>query len=83
MTYSIKMKVVEGLEIIVIKKGKYDGTAHNICNLAYKTSEETSKVFHNISDYGYHFIIKELAEEFNGQLHYNFFSTNTERKQKR
>lgn len=30
--------------------------------------QEIPVVFHNISNYEYHFIIKELAEEFKGQL---------------
>ena len=46
--------------------GKYRGTAHNICNLRYKTSSEFVVVLHNGSTYDYHLIIKELAEEFEG-----------------
>ena len=30
--------------------------------------KENPIVFHNESNYDYHFIIKELAEEFNGQF---------------
>ena len=41
-----------------------NGAAHNICNLRYKTPEEITVVLHNGSTYHYHFIIKELAEEF-------------------
>ena len=48
--------------------GKYRGAAHNICNLRYKTPKEIPVIFHNGSTYDYHFIIKELAEEFEGQL---------------
>ena len=44
--------------------GKYRGAAHNICNLRYKVPKEISLVFHNGSSYDYHFIIKELAKEF-------------------
>ena len=47
--------------------GKYRGAAHDICNLRYKTPKEVPVVFHNGSTYDYHFIIKELAEEFEGQ----------------
>ena len=47
--------------------GKYRGVAHNICNLRYKTPKEIPAVFHNDSNYDYHFIIKELAEEFEDQ----------------
>ena len=46
--------------------GKYRGAAHDICNLRYKTPKEIHVVFHNSSTYDKHFIIKELAKEFEG-----------------
>ena len=46
--------------------GKYRGAAHNICNLRYKVPKEIPVVFHNGSKYDFHFIVKELAEEFEG-----------------
>ena len=48
--------------------GKYRGAAHNICNLRYKVSKEIPLVFHNGSIYDYHFIIKELVKEFEGNF---------------
>ena len=48
--------------------GKYRRAAHNICKLRYKTLKEIPVVFHNGSVYDYHFIIKELAKEFDGQF---------------
>ena len=48
--------------------GKYRGAAHNICNLRYKVSKEIPVVFHNGSTYDYHFIIKELAKELEGNF---------------
>ena len=48
--------------------GKYRGAAHDICNLRYKAPKEIPVVFHNSSIYDYHFIIKELAEEFEGEF---------------
>ena len=60
--------------------GKYRATAHSIFNLRYKTPKEITVVFHNGSTYDYHFIMKELAKEFEGQFEYReiyyFFSTN-------
>ena len=50
--------------------GKYRGAAHNICNLRYKIPKEITVVFHNGSAYHYHFIIKELAEEFEGDSNF-------------
>ena len=48
--------------------GKYRGAAHNICNLRYKIPKEIPIVFHNGSTYDYHFIIKELVKEFEGNF---------------
>ena len=42
--------------------------AHNICNLRYKVPKEIPIVLHNGSTYDYHFIIKELVKEFNGNF---------------
>ena len=47
---------------------KIRGAAHDICNLRYKIPKEIPAVFHNGSTYDYHFIIKELAEEFEGEF---------------
>ena len=41
--------------------GKYRGAAHSICSLKFKVPNEIPVVFHNGSNYDYHFIIKELA----------------------
>ena len=48
--------------------GKSRAAAHNICNLRYKIPKETPVVFHDGSTYDYHFIIKELVKEFNGNF---------------
>ena len=48
--------------------GKYRGAAHNTCNLRYKVPKEIPVVFHNGSTYDYHFIIKELVKEFDGNF---------------
>ena len=45
----------------------YRGAAHDICN-DFITANEIPAVFHNGSPYNYHFIIKGLAEEFEGQF---------------
>ena len=42
--------------------GKFRGVAHSICNS--KLPNEIPILFHNSSKYDYHFIIKELANEF-------------------
>ena len=48
--------------------GEYRGAAHSICNLRYSLPKQIPMVFHNGSNYDYHFIIKELAEELKKQL---------------
>ena len=46
----------------------FRGAAHKICNLMYNTPREIPVVFHNGSSYDSHFIIKGLAEEFEGDF---------------
>ena len=48
--------------------GKYRNAAHNICNLRYKIPKEIPIVFYNGSTCDYHFIIKELVKEFDGNF---------------
>ena len=48
--------------------GEYRGAAHGICNLKYSVPKKFPIVLHNGSNYDYHFIIKELAEEFKKQF---------------
>ena len=57
--------------------GKFRGAAHNISNLRYKEPKKIPIVFHNGSTYDYHFIIKQLAEDFKGQFEY--LGENTEK----
>ena len=48
--------------------GEYRGAAHSICYSSiqayYSVSKKIPIVFHNGSNYDYHFIRKELAKEF-------------------
>ena len=44
------------------------GATHEICNIRYKIPKEIPVVFHNGSVCDYHFIIKELAKEFDEQF---------------
>ena len=48
--------------------GKYRGAAHSTCNLKYKIPKNIPVIFHNGSTYDYHFIIRELASEFDGNF---------------
>ena len=55
---------------------EYRGAARSIYNLKFRVPKEISIFFHNRSNYDYHFIIKELAEEFEGK--YTCLGENTE-----
>ena len=57
--------------------GKYRGAPHSICNLKYSVTKIIPIVFHHGSNYDYHFIIKELAEEFKKQ--FTSWGENTEK----
>ena len=48
--------------------GNYRRAAHNICNLRYRTPKDIPVMFHNGSTCDYHFIINELAKEFEGKF---------------
>ena len=43
-------------------------SVHSVCNLKYSVPKKISVDFYNESNYDYHFIIKESAEEFEEQL---------------
>ena len=57
--------------------GEYRGAEHSICNLKYAVPKNNPIVFHNGSNYDYHFIIKELAQEF--QKQFTCLGENTEK----
>ncbi|KAK5644551.1 hypothetical protein RI129_005851 [Pyrocoelia pectoralis] len=47
---------------------KFRNASHNACNLNYKDSHIIPVVFHNLSGYDSHFIIKQLALNIPGQI---------------
>jgi len=47
---------------------RYRGSAHSNCNLNYKNSFYIPIVFHNLSGYDAHFIIKEIATAYDGYI---------------
>ena len=56
-------KIIKKVETVVILQVNI-GAAHSICNVRFNVSNEIPVVFHNGSDYDDHFIIRELANEF-------------------
>ena len=49
---------------------EYRGAVHSVCNLKYCGPKNISIFSHQGSNYDYHSIIKELAEEFQKQFTY-------------
>ena len=47
---------------------EYRGAAHDLCNSKYSVPNKIPIAFHNGSNYDYHFIVKELAEELKKQF---------------
>ena len=68
MTGLMIMKNTIGFMITVVTQESIEVLTHSICNLRYKRPVEVPVVFHNDSNYDYHFIIKELIEESEGQV---------------
>ena len=60
----------ENAKICYICKEKFEhrGAAHSIFNLKYSLTKNVPTAFPNGSNYDYHFIIKELAEELKKQF---------------
>ncbi|XP_020297152.1 uncharacterized protein LOC109861765 [Pseudomyrmex gracilis] len=48
--------------------GRFRGPAHFACNLNYKQVYIVPVVFHNLSGYDAHFIIKDVATAFEGEI---------------
>jgi len=48
--------------------GRYRSFAHSNCNLNYRNSYCISIVFHNLSEYDAHFIIKDIAIVYKGRI---------------
>ncbi|XP_071578601.1 uncharacterized protein [Temnothorax nylanderi] len=48
--------------------GRHRGPAHSTCNLNYKDSHFIPVIFHNLSGYDAHCIIKEIAAAFEGSI---------------
>ena len=61
-------KIIGKLKIIACHyTGKYRDAPHRICNLKSNLPNEILVDFHNGSNYDYHFIIKELANDVEEQ----------------
>ncbi|KYM97826.1 hypothetical protein ALC62_11480 [Cyphomyrmex costatus] len=49
--------------------GRYRGPAHSYCNLIYQESRFIPVFFHNLSGYDAHFIIKDIANRYDGKVY--------------
>ena len=63
-----KFKICQKVRDYCHYTGKCREAAHRICNLNYKVPQEIPVKINNGSTYDYHFLIKELAEEFKGEF---------------
>ena len=61
--------------------GEYRSAVYSICNLRCNVPKRVPIVFHNGSNFDYHFIIKELAEKIKKQ--FNCLGENTKKKKKK
>ena len=61
-----KFKIYRKVRDLCHYTGKFRGDAQSICNLRYKVPQKIPVNIHNGSKYDYHFIIRELPEEFKG-----------------
>ena len=59
---------------------KYRGATHSICDLRFNLPNEIPAALHNGSNYDYHFIIKNLANEFENTGKYKAFAVPIEKK---
>ena len=73
----MKFKLYKKVRDLCHFTGKFRGAAHSICNLHYKVPQDIPVKIHNGSKYDYHFIIKELAQEFKGE--FDCLGENTEK----
>lgn len=48
--------------------GKYRGSAHKTYNLIYQESRNIPIVFHNLTNYDSHFLMKKIATAFDGDI---------------
>ena len=49
--------------------GIYRGAAHYLCNLKYQKQTDISIIIHNGSNYDFHLLIKDLANEFKSDIY--------------
>ena len=49
--------------------GIYRGAAHYLCNLRYQEQQDITVIIHNGSNYDFHLLIRDLAEEFKSDMY--------------
>ncbi|XP_031634853.1 uncharacterized protein LOC116348124 [Contarinia nasturtii] len=50
------------------RTGEFRGAAHSKCNLKYQRAKHITVVFHNLSNYDSHFIIKAFTQNIDGEV---------------
>ena len=77
ISYISKRKFENNYERLLPLYRRIRDPAHSISNLKYSPPKKIPIAFHNVSNYDYHFIIKELTEEFKEQ--FTCLAKNTEK----
>ena len=62
----VKIKITDHCHL----PSKYRGALHSICNLIFNVHNKIPVVFHNGSNYDYHFIMNGSANEFKDKFKY-------------
>ena len=50
-------------------RDKYIGAAHSLCSLRYQDQRDKSVIIHNVKNFDFHLLIKDLAKEFKSDIY--------------